>query len=121
MPNPYYTFPPDAPLNSTTYSHNRSDKSPPPRPRLPSRRRRGITHPLPDWVESPFSDPWAYTDPQSRCTLYTDLPPEIRFLIFEALLANRVLHVKMLRTLFLWSDSAQPEYCISHSTDSFIV
>ncbi|KKZ66376.1 hypothetical protein EMCG_07879 [[Emmonsia] crescens] len=96
MPNPYYTFPPDAPLNSTTYSHNRSDKSPPPRPRLPPRRRRGITHPLPDWVESPFSDPWAYTDPQSRCTLYTDLPPEIRFLIFEALLSNRVLHVKML-------------------------
>ncbi|KLJ13693.1 hypothetical protein EMPG_11374 [Blastomyces silverae] len=94
MPNPYYTFPPDAPLNySPYYCHNRSDKSPPLRPRLPRCRRRGITHPLPDWVESPFSDPWAYTDPQTHCTLYTALPPEIRFLIFEALLGNRVLHV----------------------------
>ncbi|OJD17473.1 hypothetical protein AJ78_02446 [Emergomyces pasteurianus Ep9510] len=96
MPNPYYTFPPDAPLYSSAYCHNRSDKSPPLRPRLPTCRRRGITHPLPDWVESPFSNPWAFTDPQSRCTLYTELPPEIRFLIFEALLGNRVLHVKMI-------------------------
>ncbi|OJD21377.1 hypothetical protein ACJ73_07282 [Blastomyces percursus] len=93
MPNPYYTFPPDAPLNFSFYCHNRSDKSPPLRPRLPQCRRRGITHPLPDWVDSPFSDPWAYTDPQAYCTLYTALPPEIRLLIFEALLGNRVLHV----------------------------
>ncbi|EGC41442.1 conserved hypothetical protein [Histoplasma capsulatum var. duboisii H88] len=96
MPNPYYTFPPDAPLNSSVYCHNRSDKSPPRRPRLSTCRRRGITHPLPDWVESPFSDPWAYTDPQSSCTLYTVFPPEIRFLIFEALLCNRVLHMNLL-------------------------
>ncbi|PGH10271.1 hypothetical protein GX51_00028 [Blastomyces parvus] len=94
MPNPYYTFPPDAPLNSSLYySHNRSDKSPPLRPRLPQYRRRGITHPLPDWIDSPFSNPWAYTDPQTHCTLYTALPPEIRLLIFEALVGNRVLHV----------------------------
>ncbi|EEQ91351.1 uncharacterized protein BDCG_06471 [Blastomyces dermatitidis ER-3] len=93
MPNPYYTFPPDAPLNFSLYCHNRSDKSPPLRPRLPQCRRRGITHPLPDWVDSPFSDPWAYTSPQAHCTLYTALPPEIRFLIFEVLLGNRVLHV----------------------------
>ncbi|OAX77624.1 hypothetical protein ACJ72_08075 [Emergomyces africanus] len=93
MPNPYYTFPPDAPLYSSVYCHNRADKSPPLRPRLPTYRRRGITHPLPDWVESPFSNPWAHTDPQTCCTLYTELPPEIRYLIFEALLGNRVLHV----------------------------
>ncbi|PGH04539.1 hypothetical protein AJ79_07065 [Helicocarpus griseus UAMH5409] len=91
--NPYYTFPPDAPTNAYDHYHNRSDRSPPPRPRLPSYRRRGLTHPLPDWVDSPFADPWAKTDPQTQCTLYTRIPPEIRFLIFEALLGNRVLHM----------------------------
>ncbi|KAK2803050.1 hypothetical protein FQN50_007131 [Emmonsiellopsis sp. PD_5] len=93
MPNPYYTFPPDAPLNAPWHSYNRSDP-PPARPRLPANRRRGITHPLPDWVESPFAIPFAYTESQSACPLYSKLPPEIRFMIFEAALGNRVLHIE---------------------------
>ncbi|KAK2752548.1 hypothetical protein FQN55_006661 [Onygenales sp. PD_40] len=93
MPNPYYTFPPDAPLNIPWHSYNRSDP-PPARPRLPANRRRGITHPLPDWVESSLANPFAYTESQSECPLYSKLPPEIRFMIFEAALGNRVLHIE---------------------------